>query len=664
MRNTALNMAAGLLACWMLIAGVAGAAPPVESYGRLPSVELMRLSPSGERYAFVAVAGESRKLVAATFDNKLLEATAVGDNKVGQVQWADDGHLLLTTRATFDDPVRFYRPYDLDSVIDIRPDSHIVTTIYKGVDSVAPTVVGYFGSGSADGHAIAYFGGFTFEKGKLGGYYFAAGSMIRRDLYGVDLDTGRTALLAKGEDREHDWVVAPDGGIVAHSEYDDESGEWRLYAGKGRDQLLLTRTSPTDDFELAGAGRSPGTVLLVDGSGVEDVAEEVTVADGKRERLFDSGSERHFLFDPATGRLIGALTAEQPGAVFFDATLQQRYEATRKAFPGYRMHLVSWSRNLDRLIVMTDGGDDSGTYWMVDIASGKANVLGQRYPAIKPADVGPTRMVKYAAADGTALEGVLTLPPGRKAEKLPLVVMPHGGPFDVHDETGFDWWAQAFAAAGYAVFQPNFRGSSGYGRDFRQAGFGQYGGKMLTDISDSIGPLAAQGMVDPKRVCIVGASYGGYAALAGVTLQQGIYRCSVSFAGVADLPALLNWFTIDRRGDSGAARYLRAATGAQGSGSEVEAALSAISPLSFAARADAPILLIHGLDDLRVPADQSQAMATALKHAHKPYELLTLKSEDHFLSREETRLAMLKAAVDFVKRNNPIDQDAAATPPQ
>lgn len=662
MRNPALHAAAGLLACWML-AGAANAAPPIESYGRLPSVELMRLSPSGERYAFVAVVGESRKLVAATFDNKLLQATAVGDNKVIQVQWADDGHLLLTTHSTFNDPVGFYRPYDLDSMIDIHLDNHTVTTIYKGVDSVAQTVVGYFGSGSAEGRPIGYFGGFTFDKGKLGDYYFPEGEVFR-DLYQVDLDTGRTALLAKGEDRDHDWVVAPDGGIVAHSEYDDQSGEWRLYAGKGRDQLLFTRTSPTDDIVLMGAGRSPGTVLVVDSSGIEDVAEEVTVADGKRERLFGSVSVGEFLFDPADGRLIGALTAEQPGAVFFDAALQQRYEATRKAFPGYQMHLVSYSRNLNRLIVLTDGGDDSGTYWMVDIASGKANVLGQRYPAIKPADVGPTRMVKYAAADGTALEGVLTLPPGVKTEKLPLVVMPHGGPFGAHDEIGFDWWAQAFAAAGYAVFQPNFRGSSGYGRDFRQAGFGQWGGKMLTDISDGIGPLAAQGLVDPKRVCIVGASYGGYAALAGVTLQQGIYRCSVSFAGIADLTGWLNWLTSNRRGDSSLARYVRAATGAKGSGSEVEAALNAISPLSFAARADAPILLIHGLDDLRVPADQSQAMAAALKRAHKPYELLTLKSEDHFLSREETRVAMLKAAVDFVKRNNPPDQDAAAAPPQ
>lgn len=661
MRGPTVGAAIAVLACWMC--GAVRAAPPVEAYGHLPSVEMMRLSPSGGRYAFVAVAGESRKLVAATFDNKLLQAIELGEDRVSQVQWADDGHLLLTTRSTFNDPVSYYRPYDLDSVLDIRLDSHTSAAIYKGVDTVAQTVVGYFGAGSADGHASGYFGAFTFEKGKLGSYYFPEGAIFR-DLYRVDLDTGNAALLAKGQDREHDWVVAPDGGIVAHSEYEDQSGEWRLYAGKERERLLFSRTSRTDDIVLVGAGRSAGTVLVADRSGTEDVVEEVTVADGKRERLFDAVSVRRYLFDPASGFLIGALIEEQPGAAFFDAALQTRYDATRKAFPGYQMHLMSYSRNLDRLIVLTDGSDDSGTYWMVDIASGKANVLGQQYPAIKPADVGPTRLMKYAAADGMPLEGVLTLPPGRKAEKLPLVVMPHGGPFDARDGIGFDWQAQAFAAAGYAVFQPNFRGSSGYGRDFRQAGFGQWGKKMLGDISDGIGPLAAEGMVDPKRVCIVGDSYGGYAALAGVTLQHGIYRCSVSFAGVADMPAFLDWLTIDRSGDSSNARYLLAATGAQGSGDEVATALKAISPLEFAAQADAPILLIHGLDDLRVPVDQSQRMAAALKHAHKPYELLTLKSEDHFLSREETRVAMLKAAVDFVKRNNPPDQDPATAPPQ
>lgn len=650
MRKPALAVAVCLVAGWGLV-GTAIAAPPVEAYGHLPSVEWISLSPAGERYAFVVVSGESRKLVLATYDNKALEATAVGDTKVRGIRWADEGHVLLTTSSTFKDPFHWVHAYELDSVIDIRPDSHKAAPIFDKIESVANTVAGYFGTAQVDGHLFGYFGAFTFERGKLGDYYFPEGT-IYPDLYRVDLESGKINLQADGHETVHDWVVARDGSILAHSEYDDPSGEWRLFAGKTRDKLLLKKISPTGDIDLFGPGRSDGTVLVVDRSGTEDVTLEISVADGKQERLFDSVSVRRRLADPATGLLIGARIEEEPGAVFFDSKLQARYEGTRKAFPGYQTHLESYSRNLDRLVVLTDGGDDSGTYWTVDIASGKASELGHPYAEIKPADVGPTRAVKYAAADGTPIEGILTLPPGRKPEKLPLVVMPHGGPIDFNDSIGFDWWAQAYAAAGYAVLQPNYRGSSGYGRAFREAGFGQWGGKMLSDISDGIAPLAEQGLIDPKRVCIVGASYGGYAALAGVTLQKGIYRCAVSVGGVSDMSTFFDWNTLGAGKNSGMARYIRSATGADKEGDDK---LSAISPAHFADHADAPILLIHGRDDTRVPIEQSETMAAALKHAGKPFDLVIMKGEDHFLSREETRIAMLKAAVEFVKHNNPPD---------
>ena len=651
MRMPAWALAVVVPVCWV-VAGTAAAAPPVEAYGHLPEAEWVRLSPSGQRYAFVAEAGEKRKLVVATFDNKLLEATAVGDSKVRDVQWAGENHVLLTTSSTFKDPVEFARPYELDSMIDVRPDSHTAAAIFDKVDSVAQTVVGYFGATQAEGRQFGYFGGFTYTRGKLGDYFFPEGT-IYADLYRVNLDSAKTELLADGSGNEHDWVVAPDGSITAHSEFDDKSGAWALFAGGSRGKPLLAKVSR--DARLMGQGRTPGTVLVVDHSSKEEVTEEVSIADGKLERLFEGVSVERFLRDPDSGLLIGAQTEEEPGARFLDSKLQARYEGTRKAFPGYQTHLESFSRNLERLIVLTDGGDDSGTYWIVDIASGKASELGHPYPEIKLADVGPTQLVKYAAGDGTQIEGVLTLPRGRKAEKLPLVVFPHGGPIGVHDAIGFDWWAQAYADAGYAVLQPNYRGSSGYGEEFELAGYGQWGKKMLTDISDGIAPLAEKGLIDPKRVCIVGGSYGGYAALAGVTLQQGIYRCAVAVAGVADLAAMYSWDIIDRDKHSSIGLFDLAATGAQGDAQEVEEALNAISPVTFAARADAPILLVHGKDDTVVPFEQSQAMASALKHAHKPFEFLAMKGEDHFLSREETRITMLKAAVDFVKRNNPPD---------
>jgi len=253
-------------------------------------------------------------------------------------------------------------------------------------------------------------------------------------------------------------------------------------------------------------------------------------------------------------------------------------------------------------------------------------------------------MIDYVAADGLALHGVLTLPRGRAAGKLPLVVLPHGGPA-ARDHAEFDWWAQALASRGYAVFQPNFRGSTGYGPAFQIAGNGQWGTKMQTDISDGVAALAARGIIDPKRACIMGASYGGYAALAGVTLQQGLYRCAVSVAGVADLQLM----KADELG-VGPTR-VQARNWATLIGARTD--LAAISPAMAAARADAPVLLIHGRDDTVVPYAQSTRMAGQLRAAGKPVELVTLKGEDHWLSRGATREAMLVAAVAFIEKHNP-----------
>ena len=203
------------------------------------------------------------------------------------------------------------------------------------------------------------------------------------------------------------------------------------------------------------------------------------------------------------------------------------------------------------------------------------------------------------------------------------------------------------ASRGYAVLQLNYRGSDGFGWALQSAGFGQWGRKMQTDLSDGVRYLAKQGVVDPSRVCIVGGSYGGYAALAGATLDPGVYRCAVSVAGVSDVARLVEW-DATREGRQGVAsqRYWVRYMGAVPTMSE-------ISPAKHADAASAPILLIHGKDDTVVPYAQSEEMASALRAAGKPVEFVTLKGEDHWLSEGKTRLQMLEATVAFLEKNNP-----------
>jgi dipeptidyl aminopeptidase/acylaminoacyl peptidase len=317
------------------------------------------------------------------------------------------------------------------------------------------------------------------------------------------------------------------------------------------------------------------------------------------------------------------------------------------AFDELDARISDWSTDFTKILVNTSGSGDSGSYYLVDMLKANAKLVGHERPAIPPEAVGPVSRIEYVASDGLQLDAILTLPPGREPSDLPLVVLPHGGPHS-HDDEHFDWWAQAFASRGYAVLQPNFRGSTNRGEEFVRAGYGEWGRKMQSDLSDGIVHLAGEGVIDPERVCIVGASYGGYAALVGVTLQEGIYRCAVAVTPVTDLDL---HFRLEKRLSS-RSRMIRVSLDEEFG---KQRNFDAISPRQQAARASAPILLIHGRDDTVVAFRQSTRMADALKDAGKPYRLVELEGEDHWLSKSETRKRMVAESIAFVTQHNPPD---------
>ncbi|NEX92602.1 S9 family peptidase [Caulobacter sp. 17J65-9] len=626
--------------------GAAAPTPSVEAYGRLPALTLVRLSPSGERLAYIAEEGGDRVLVVTNTYGEPLVRTPVGDAKVRDIRWAGDNFALVQLSKTYNLGWYYSGAHELSQVLVVDLAGGKSYWVFER-GRMVNSVFGVYGLVQHDGRWYGHFGGVALESGKdiiEDGYV---------DLYRVDLATGETKRLASASDQERDWVVGADGSILANSAYDSGSTQWRLWAGDDRKRLIAEEKDPYGGGNLVGLGRTTGSVVY--GSHGADGAMIYREADGPGPgvALADAKPIAGFLRDPATGLLIGYRTSgDQQEDVLFSPKLQARVRGTRKAFPADQlMSLVSWNAAFDRMVVFTEGPGESGTYWLVDIKTGRADDLGRTYPAVEPEHVGTSRMIDYKAADGLALRGVLTLPPGREAKDLPLVVLPHGGP-QARDGLGFDWWAQAFASRGYAVFQPNFRGSSGYGAAFVDAGHGEWGRKMQTDISDGIAALAAQGVVDAKRACIVGGSYGGYAALAGVTVQNGFYRCAVSMAGISDLSAMLRW-EADRHGRvSEEMRYWKDFMGAK---SWSDTSLRDISPAELAKRADAPVLLIHGKDDTVVPIEQSRIMERALRRADKPVEFVELPGEDHWLSGASTRVSMLRAAVAFVEKHNPAD---------
>jgi dipeptidyl aminopeptidase/acylaminoacyl peptidase len=623
---------------------LARAAPPVEDYGKLPAIDHVSLSPSGDRLALVATVGDSRRLfIKSVSTGELLLNLPLDGVRFAGVEWAGDDHVLLFTTITLDGGQGFGNAY----LNQVQRASVVDLTSHKGFDlfgkggDVINAIFGTVHTAQIDGHWYA------FATGLPGGD--VPGMIGDPILFKVNLDSGERTIAARGNDTTRQWFVGPNGQIIARLE-ETKLGDWRVLAGQ--DGLVITSgRSKYAGAAIAGLGRTAGTLLIAepvnDTSFTARIEEWPLAPGGKATEQVLPNDPLRLRFDRTSGLEIGQeIEGDAPAYSFFDQKITARFNGAKAAFSGVNVHLVSASEDFGRMVIFTDGGDDSGTYWLVDIATGKASILGEAYPTIGSADVGPVKMIEYQAADGLPIHAVLTLPPGREAKALPLIVMPHGGPI-ARDRPGFDWWAQVFASHGYAVLQPNFRGSDGYGETFIESGFGQWGRKMQTDLSDGVAYLGAQGIVDPKRTCIAGASYGGFAALAGVTLQHGVYRCAIAFAPVTDFAQFVG-YKEDRYGEStetaGWDRFIGADTNK-----------SAISPAAHVGEADAPVLLFHGRNDENVPMTQSQEMDSRMRGAGKVSKLIVFPDEPHSMSLESTRVTVAKESIDWVEKYNPSD---------
>ncbi|HVS53247.1 MAG TPA: S9 family peptidase [Opitutaceae bacterium] len=357
------------------------------------------------------------------------------------------------------------------------------------------------------------------------------------------------------------------------------------------------------------------------------------------------GEIEELIVSPDRRRLLGVrYESERSHYYWFDATRGALQAKLEKTFSGCDVRIASTSDDENVALVWVSHDREPGTYYVLDQKAGSLTQF-KRTRDIDPAQLSPREPIAYTARDGLVIHGYLTLPRGTNGKNLPLVIHPHGGPFGIRDSWGYDSEAQFLASRGYAVLQPNYRGSGGYGRAFIDKGRQQWGRAMQDDLTDAVKWAVDQGIADPARVGIYGASYGGYAALAGVTLTPDLYACAVNYVGAADLEITFKprgadaWNTPDDFSFQtewvGPTKEYRDAT----------------SPVNLVDRIKVPTLHAYGAEDPRVKIDHWSRLEPQLKKYHKDYQSIVQGKQGHGFRDANASVSFYAALEAFLETN-------------
>lgn len=466
----------------------------------------------------------------------------------------------------------------------------------------------------------------------------------------VDISTGSRRPVVGGQEGVMGWYADASGAVRMGIGYNDTKQTSRLlYRASDRGAFsVIDRADRRQDqgltipYLVTGSTTRSMTISAHEGFNALYELDLPGLTIGKQVFKFGGYDIDGALLTPDGSGLSGVYyTSDRPRVHWVDPVLAQTQALLDKAVGTRAATIVSMSQDRKKMLVEVGDASQAGSIYYYDTAIGAMSLFAHLNTALKSARLSPVSTYRYKARDGLSIEAILTLPKGREAKGLPLILMPHGGP-EARDTATYDWWAQFLADRGYAVVKPNYRGSTGYGEKFLAAGEGQWGLKMQDDLNDAVADLAARGVVDSKRVCIIGASYGGYAALRGAQRDGGSFRCAVSYAGVADLNGMIRYD----------GRFLNANASKAG-WQKVAPDLKDVSPINHATGFSTPVLLVHGKKDLRVPVSQSRRMAERLKAAGKPVEYVEQPEGDHHFSREADRTQFLQLLEAFLNKHNP-----------
>lgn len=616
---------------------------PLETYSALPNKSIMRVSPSGERIAYRLT--ENGKDLFVIVDLKQKKVTHGFD--VSEID-PKDAYFISENKLIFIMQKRmkiggFLGRHDVSTAymynLKTKKVSQLLTRgkgVYKGQSNLG-NIVGL----SKDSKWI-YMTAYTLS---------GSGGVPKLSLMKVNLNKSYKTpkIYVKGASGTIDYFLDVNNKVLARERYDQETNIHKIEIPDGSKwKVIFKEETPYITKSFSGVtadGKS--LVMLENKAGVDGdyYFMSLTSGDIKKADFEQKGVDIAYALTDINRVVYGIkYTGFQPSYTFFDENLNENFNKIKAELPNSSITLQSKTPNSSKVIVFAEFDGLVGDF--LSFENNQLAHVATLWSQHNWEDVNNIVEFKFKARDGMIIPTLLTVPNSavESKEKLPAILLPHGGP-ESYDKKTFHWLAQYFANRGFLVIQPQFRGSSGFGAEHTLKGRGEWGKKMQTDLVDAVNKLVDMGEIDPNKVCIVGSSYGGYAALAGAAFTPDLFQCAISINGVSDIAEMLENTEDDYGEDSSVLSYWHDSVGKNEINDEL---LNQISPIKHVDKINVPVLLIHGTDDKVVSVDQSEDMFDALTSAKKEVKYIPLKMVGHQLKTEETRLKVLTAIDKFV----------------
>ncbi|HYG06628.1 MAG TPA: S9 family peptidase [Stenotrophomonas sp.] len=648
------------LAALCAFARPAQAQVDLESFLRNDQFEDFKISPDGQYFA-ATVPTEDRTALAIVRrkDNTITGTFSLGRNThVNNFYWANDNRVLLDVAQKFGSVDQPYSTGELFAINAASGRSEILIGYRVGSDREATLIKPkkQFEQAAADVVGLV--------PGDDRNVVVSITPFTRDITYStaerLDIGSGRRVLMARSPVQRSRFAIDNAGQVrfvwgaasdnVQRLYYrEGEGAQWRLVGGAVADGLAEYPVGFSEDNKIA-------YLRVENPQGPDSIVAWDIAADQRKTVLRDAVADPgRILYRLNTRIPVGAMVlTDRPHTLFFDeqGADARQYRSLEAAFGGQAVLITSGTRDGRQLVLQAWSDSSPAEFFLFDTQARRAEHIAALRDWVDPRGAAQVKGISLKARDGLTLHGFLTRPRGSDGKALPMVVLPHGGPFGVHDDWDYNRETQMLAAAGYAVLQLNYRGSSNYGHAFEEAGAQQWGGSMQDDLTDATRWAIAQGYADAGKVCIYGASYGGYAALMGAAKEPTLYKCAAGYVGVYDLPMMF------ARGDIQQVQfgknYLREWLGDP-------ATLAANSPVNLADRIKVPVFLAAGGEDERAPIEHTRKMAAALQKSGVPVETLYYGTEAHGFYTLEHRREYYSKLLAFLARSLGGQQAGAAS---